>query len=585
MPKHWRIAAHDPAGIAALERAAGIPAVVAQLLMARGICDADCARQFLDPKLTGLRDPDLLPGAPAAAQLLYEAARAKRRITVYGDYDADGMTATAILWRCLRLLDANVDFYLPHRIDEGYGLNDDALRKLAEQGADVVVTVDCGIASLGEADLAAQLGLTLIITDHHQMAERNGVPTLPRAAAIVHPGLPGGGYPFPGLCGAAVALKLAWAICQLASQNKRVTERLRQFLLQAVGLAAIGTVADVVPLIDENRILVRHGLSSLRSYPTVGAAALLRQTKLHDKKQMDGEDLAFVIGPRLNAAGRLGQAEIGVELLTTENADRAEKLAVYIEELNAQRQTLERSIARAADKQARDKYDPRRDAALVLADVDWHPGVIGIVAGRLADKHQLPTVVVALDPLGVKPGIGSARSVPGFNLHAALVACTEHLESHGGHAAAAGLKVTEAKLPAFRRAFCEAAARELNGVPRSAELHVDAETALPCLTQRTVEQIESLAPFGHGNARPVLCASNVRLAEPPKRMGEAGRHLSMTFDQQGVRIRAVAFGCGDWEEELSAITGDFSIAFRPVINRFRGRASVEIHLDDWRVEG
>lgn len=579
MPKVWRIAAHDPAGIAALERSAGIPSVVAQLLLARGICDPADARQFLDPKLTGLRDPELLPGVAEAAELLYDATRAKRRIAVYCDYDADGMSAAAILVRCLRLLDASVDYYVPHRIDEGYGLNGDALRKLAAQGADVVVTVDCGIASLREAELAAELGLTLIITDHHQMAE-----ALPRAAAIVHPGLPGGGYPFPGLCGAAVALKLAWAICQRASQSKRVTERLRQFLLQAVGLAAIGTVADVAPLVDENRILVRHGLKCLREYPTVGAAALLRHTRLHDKRNMDGEDLAFVIGPRLNAAGRLGQAEIGVELLTTECADRADKLAGYIEELNSQRQTIERSITRSAEKQAREKYDARRDAALVLADADWHPGIIGIVAGRLVDKHRLPAVVIALDPLGVKPGIGSARSVNGFDLHAALTQCSDLLESHGGHAAAAGLKVTEANVPAFRRAFCEAAARARTGELHSAEIHVDAETAFSCLTQQVVKQIETLAPFGNGNRRPVLCASNVRLAEPPRRMGEAGRHLSMVFDQHGVRVRAVAFGGGDWEPELAAANGQLSIAFRPMINSFRGRTTVEIHLDDWRFD-
>jgi single-stranded-DNA-specific exonuclease len=322
----------------------------------------------------------------------------------------------------------------------------------------------------------------------------------------------------------------------------------------------------------------------LCEYPTLGAAAVLRHAKLHEKKNLECEDLAFAVGPRLNAAGRLGQAEIGVELLMTEDADRADKLAAYIEELNGQRQTLERSISRAADKQAREKYDPRHDAALVLADSEWHPGIIGIVAGRLVDKHNLPAVVVALDPLGVKPGIGSARSVPGFNLHAALASCSDLLESHGGHEAAAGLKVTEAKLPAFRRAFCEVAARELNGAARNAELRVDAETALSCLTAQTVQQIESLAPFGHGNHRPVLCASHVRLAEPPRRMGEAGRHLSMTFDQQGVKMRAVAFGNGDWEPELAGINGEFSIAFRPMINRYRGRTTVEIHLADWRVD-
>jgi len=580
MPKSWRIAPHDPARIADLERAAGVSAVVAQLLLARGIHDPADVRQFLEPKLTGLRDPELLPGAKAAAELLFDTVRSKRRITIYGDYDADGMTATAILLRCLRMLEATVDFYVPHRIDEGYGLNAEAIRKLAEQGSDVVITVDCGICSTAEAKLAAELGLTLIVTDHHQMGD-----TLPQAAALVHPGLPGGAYPFPGLCGAAVAFKVAWALCQRASENKKVSERMRRFLLQAVGLAAIGTVADVVPLVDENRILVRHGLNALRDYPTAGSAALLRQAKLHEKHALDCEDLAYMIAPRLNAAGRLGQAELGIELLTTDSELRAEKLAQYIEELNLERQSLERSISRAADKQARERFDPRRDGALVLADHQWHPGIIGIVAGRLTDKHHLPAVVIALDPLGVKAGLGSGRSVPGFDLHAAFAECACLLESHGGHGAAAGLKIREPNLPAFRRMFCEIAARELGGGARCAELFVDAETALNCLTRQTVQQIESLAPFGHGNLRPVLCASNVRLAERPKRIGGSGRHLSMTFDQQGVRIRAVAFGGGDWEQELAEVHGELSIAFRPVINRYRGRVSVEIHLADWRLDG
>jgi single-stranded-DNA-specific exonuclease len=579
MPKPWRIAPHDPARIAQLERAAGVSAVVAQLLLARGIHDPVDVRLFLEPKLSGLRDPELLPGASRAAELLFDAIRSKRRITIYGDYDADGMTATAILLRCLRLLDAAVDFYVPNRIDEGYGLNGEALRKLASQGADVVVTVDCGICSVAEAELAKEFGLTLIVTDHHQMIDR-----LPQAAALVHPALPGSDYPFTGLCGAAVAFKLAWAICQRASENKRVNERMRLFLLQAVGLAAIGTVGDVVPLVDENRILVRHGLSGLCAYPTVGTSALLRQAKLHEKAALECEDLAYGLSPRLNAAGRLGQAELGIELLTTDSEIRAEKLAQYIEELNLERQSLERSMSRAADKQAREKFDPRRDAALVVADHDWHPGVIGIVAGRLTDKFQLPAVVIALDKLGVKSGIGSARSIPGFDLHSALAECDGLLDSHGGHAAAAGLKIAEPKLPAFRRQFCEIAARELGGRGACIELRVDAETALHCLTRQTVQQIESLAPFGHGNSRPMLCASNVRLAERPKRIGGAGRHLSMMFDQNGVKMRAVAFGGGDWEQELAAVNGELSIAFHPVINRYRGRASVEIHLADWRLD-
>jgi single-stranded-DNA-specific exonuclease len=579
MPKRWRIATHDAHDVATLESAAGIPRVVAQLLLSRGITDPEIARKFVDPKLTGLRDPAELPGATRAAEIIHEAIQAKRRITIYGDYDADGMTATAILFRCLKLLHAEVDFYIPHRIDEGYSLNAEALEKLAAQGTQLVVTVDCGVASVAEAQRARELGLTLLITDHHQLADE-----LPDAAAIVHPGLPHDSYPFSGLCGAAVAFKVSWAVCQKASEGERVSERLKNYLLQAVGLAAIGTVADVVPLVDENRILVRYGLGCLKSKPTVGIAALMRSTKLHEKARLDCDDLGFTIGPRLNAAGRLGQAELAIELLTTEDQGRAETIAQYMEELNLQRQSLERNMARAAMKQAREFGDPNCLPALVLADHEWHPGVIGIVAGRLAEKYACPVVMIANDPLGVKPGIGSARSVPGFNLHEALSECGHLLESHGGHAAAAGLRIAPQNIPAFREAFAQVVANKLGTDDRCLELMVDAEASLQMLTRQIVEQIENLAPFGHGNNRPLFCASDVRLAGDVKRMGATGKHLSMMFDQYGVKIRAVAFGGGDWEEDLTRVDGPMSIAFRPVLNHFRGRTTVEIHLADWRVE-
>ena len=580
MSKRWRIATCEPQSIAALQQAAGVPAIVAQLLLSRGIDNLDEVKQFLEPKLTGLRDPVELPGATLAAEILFAAVESQKKITIYGDYDADGMTSTAILLRCLRLLGAKVDFYVPNRMDEGYSLNTGALRKLADQGTEIVVTVDCGVASVAEAAFAKELGLTLVITDHHQVAE-----TLPEAAVIVHPALPDSDYPFAGLCGAAVAFKLAWAICQCASDGKKVTERLRTFLLQAVGLAAIGTVCDVVPLLDENRILVRHGLNALKAQPTVGLAALMRATKLSEKKRLEGEDIGFTIGPRLNAAGRMGQAEIAIELLTTEDAQRADKISQYLDELNLQRQSLERSITRAATKQIKATPDFENAPAFVLADHGWHAGVIGIVAGRLAEKYNRPVVVIAGDPLGVKPGTGSARSVPGFNLHQAFAACTELLESHGGHAAAAGLKIKDQNLDAFRTAFCKIAAEQIPQSDRTPELLIDGEASLQMLTRQTVEQIESLAPFGCGNLRPMLCASEVRLSGVPKRIGATGRHLSMTFDQHGVKMRAVAFGGGDWEDELLKVDGPMSIAFRPVINRWQGRVTVEMHLDDWQVEG
>ena len=320
------------------------------------------------------------------------------------------------------------------------------------------------------------MGVELVITDHHEPG-----PRLPEAAAIVHPRLPGGDYPFGGLSGAGVALKLAWALCQQASGAKRVSPRMRDFLVQAVGLAALGTVADVVPLLDENRILVRHGLESLAAVPTLGLATLLGLAKIvprrhsDGKSRLDAEDLAFQIAPRLNAAGRLGQPQLAVELLVTDRPERAQELAQYIDGLNATRQTLERSIQLAASKQAKEAFDPAEDAALVLADHGWHPGVIGIVAGRLADRFHRPVVMISWDKAGVRPGIGSARSVPGFDLHAALAHCGEFLLAHGGHAAAAGLKIEEHQLAGFRGAFCDVAAAQISEQQRVAEVFVDAE--------------------------------------------------------------------------------------------------------------
>lgn len=583
MAKRWRIHPHDSARIADLERAAGVPAVVAELLVCRGITDPVTVRDFLDPKLSALRDPELLPGCGRAAERIHAAVQARERIAIYGDYDVDGMTGTAILWLCLKLLGAEVRYYVPHRIDEGYGLNGEAIRTLAADKTALLITVDCGIGSVEEAALARQLGIELIVTDHHEPG-----PVLPEATAIVHPRLPGGNYPFGGLSGSAVAMKLAWAICQQASGAKRVAPRMKDFLVQAVGLAALGTVADVVPLVDENRVLVRHGLESLAAMPTLGLATLMKLRQIVPKRQPDGrmrldtEDLGFQLSPRLNAAGRLGQPQLAVELLVTDRPERAAELAQYIDGLNATRQTLERSIQLAAAKQAKESFDPVDDAALVLADRGWHPGVIGIVAGRLAERFHRPVVMISWDKAGLRPGIGSARSIPGFNLHAALADCGEFLVSHGGHAAAAGLKIHEDQLAGFRGAFCEVAATQITDEQRIADLFIDVEAPLSAFTLQTVRQLDHLAPFGQDNPRPLLCTTGVSLVGPPKPLGQSGHHLAMTLSQHGVQLRGVAFGGGDWADDLAALDGPMDIAFRPVINHFRGRQSVELHVVDWR---
>ena len=320
---------------------------------------------------------------------------------------------------------------------------------------------------------------------------------------------------------------------------------MRDFLVQAVGLAALGTVADVVPLVDENRVLVHHGLASLAQCPTLGLATLMKLAKIEPKTNGDGrtrlscEDIGFALAPRLNAAGRLAQAQLGVELLVTDRPDRASELAQYIDQLNGSRQTLERSVQIAAKKQIDERFNEADDAAFVLADRGWHAGVIGIVAGRLAEKHHRPVVLISLDAMCTRPGIGSARSVPGFDLHAALAACDEHLLAHGGHAAAAGLKIEEDKVDDFRAAFCEVAAAEISQQQRVADLFIDAEFPLSAFTAKTVGQMERLAPFGQHNARPLLCATARRWK------GAQGRSARA----DGISpcgLRSTAYPCARW---------------------------------------
>jgi single-stranded-DNA-specific exonuclease len=577
--KKWNFVPHDRDEIQAFADRCEVSTVVAQLLLKRGIDQPDEARRFLQAKLSDMRPPEELPGLPAAVERIYAAVEAGDEIVVYGDYDADGMTSTAILYRCLSLLKAKVTYHLPNRMEEGYGLHVGSIENLAARGKKLVITVDCGIGSIEPARRAKELGLSLVITDHHRYGDE-----LPLADAIVHPALPGTHYPFTQLCGAGVAFKLAWALCQRHSGAAKVIEPLRDFLLQAVGLAAIGTVADMVPLVDENRILVRNGLKTLFSNPPLGLRKLMELTKVSEKRELSAEDIGFTLAPRLNAAGRLGQAQLGVELLITQDEARAEALANYIQVLNENRNKLERSIQLSATKQLKEVHSPDEDPAFVLASPNWHPGVIGIVAGKLAEKYHRPVVLVALDKLGSQPGTGSGRSPNGVNLHAAFQECSELLISGGGHAAAAGLRIEESNLNAFRSAFLEAVAEQMGDDEQEAEICFDAEVPLGQFDLSVMNQVELLAPFGMGNPRPVFCAVGVELTEAPKLMGESGRHMSLQLVQFGHRMRGVAFGqAEEWLPELSRIDGKLDLAFRPVINEFRGYRKVELHLVDWRV--
>jgi single-stranded-DNA-specific exonuclease len=576
VPKLWHLVPHDRT---AIERLAGdlrVSPVVAQLLLNRDLKNPDAARRFLDAPLAGLHPPMSLPGVPEAVERLHQAVEARKKVCVYGDYDADGVTGTAILFGLLQQLGVPAEFYVPHRLEEGYGLNNEALRQLAASGVQVVVTVDCGIASLDEADEAAKLGIELIVTDHHEMKDR-----LPAAACCVHPRLPGGDYPFGGLSGAGVAFKLAWALAVRHCGSEKVTDRLRNYLLDALCLATLGLVADVVPLADENRILVRAGLNRLREKPPLGVKALIDSAKINPDGPIRSEDVGFKLAPRLNAAGRLGCARLVVEMLTTSNPARAREVAEYLEGQNGQRQTLERKmVAQAKDLIERDGIDG--SAAVVLAHADWHPGVVGIVAGRLVEYLGRPVVLFALKD-GADVVTGSGRSVPGFELHEALKACDDLLAGHGGHAMAAGVKIRPQDIPAFRERFQACAAKLFPaGEPPAPQLRLDAEVPLSALTPGLLRDLEKLEPYGADNPRPRFLAGGLEIVGDPRRIGKDERHLNFRVRQSGTSMRVVGWGMGDRLDELMSGDRKCCVAFTPRVNEWQGNRTIELEAVDFQ---
>lgn len=575
MPRTWRFLAHDASRVQQLSSNLRVSPLVAQVLIARGLCDR--ADEFLNARLTGLHDPELLPGIADAADRIVSAIRCQRRITIYGDYDVDGVTATALLWHCIKLAGGRVDFYIPSRLEEGYGLNCEAIRQLhSEDPERLLISVDCGIGSIAEAALARELGLELVITDHHQIG-----PVLPDACCLVHPRLPGTSYPFGDLCGVGVALKLAWGVCQRLGDGKKASPQMRTFLVGAVGLAAIGTVADVVPLRGENRLLVKYGMKSLSEQATPGLKALLNVAQLSQHATIDSDQIAFALAPRINAAGRLGQARLAVELLTTENSERAASLAIYLDELNKNRRTVEQRIFKEARELMASRPEWHDLPAVILHCDDWHPGVIGIVASRVAEHFARPAILIAVNAQGAV-GQGSGRSHGGFDLHAALAACGTHLISFGGHRAAAGLKIAPDRIDAFRHDFCRYVGENHDPPPGANDLRIDAEVRLCDVTSHAVKELERLSPFGQDNPRPVFATSRVELAEPPRKMGEGERHLSLRVRHYNTTLRAVAFSRSEWAEPIASLKRPFSISFAPCINRFRGTESVELQLIDWQ---
>lgn len=521
--------------------------LVRRVLGARGL-DGDSGAAFLDPRLTHLHDPSTLPDLDRAAERLLAALRSSEPVAIYGDYDVDGITATAILFHACRALapGADVRTYVPHRLEEGYGLNAGAIRELASHGVRLIVSVDCGITAIEPALEASRAGVDLVITDHHTPPDR--ADALPSAYAVVHPCRPGSVYPFPHLSGAGVAYKLAWRLATMAEGSARVRPGLQRLLLDLLAFAALGTVADVVPLVGENRVLARFGLSRIRGSPFTGLASLVAASGL-DGAKVDAVDVGFRLAPRLNACGRLGHAREAVELFTTATPERADEIAAMLTRRNEERRALEQRVTDEASRLAEAAGMTGRDRrAIVLAHPDWHQGVVGIACSRLVERYGRPTILMQ-DRDGSCHGSG--RSVDGFSLHGALARCAAHLEAFGGHDMAAGLHLKRERLDAFTADFMAEANAGLAPEELTPCCGFDGEARLAELTPRAARQLGALGPFGRSNPEVRLLVRGVRLTSSPGLIGRHGAHLTVTIAQDGVAIRSIGWGWGEQARRLS----------------------------------
>ena len=551
----WNVAEPESNAVNALVQGGYTP-LAAMVLASRGYRDALDAKKQLDC-CCELPEPFLMTDMALAAGRVGLAMSRNEKIAVFGDYDVDGITATCLLTDFLRRHGSDVVSYIPGRLEEGYGLNPIAIRQLSEQGVSLIITVDCGITAVQEAELCRELGIDLVITDHHECKD-----TLPEAIAVVDPHRPDGGYPHMDLSGVGVAFKLAAALC--GSQE--------EVLNDYADMVCLGTVADVMPLRGENRVFVARGLQSLANTHRPGIAALLTESG-GDPTGVSASSIGFMLAPRINAAGRMGQIDLAVELFLTDDPVRAQELARALCDLNRQRQSVESEIYR----QAISMLPPGKPAdAIVLADESWHQGVVGIVASRIAEEYACPAFLICLDG---EHGKASSRSYGGFNLFSSLTALSDLLESYGGHELAAGFTITRSNIPEFRRQVCAMAAGFYRDDTPRTVLEVDCAVPAELLTLKGVDSLSVLEPCGNGCPKPVLVLKNLTI-ERLHQVG-GGRHMRLRLRSGHTALNGIYFSATP--ETASVQQGDLvDVAFTPQVNEFRGERTVQLNVLDIR---
>jgi single-stranded-DNA-specific exonuclease len=553
----------DAAAADSLTAALGVPRPVANLLVRRGYDTPEKAERFLQPDLEALIDPFRMRDMEIAVARVEQAIAAGEPIAVYGDYDVDGITATALLVRYLRWRGANASYYIPHRLEEGYGVSLEGMRALVERGVKLVVTCDCGVTAVEEVRAAREAGMDVIVSDHHEPG-----PELPDAVAILNPKRMDSGYPDPNLAAVGVAFKLCEALERSAGRN-------RDKLWFALDLVALGTVADLVPVTGENRALIHYGLDVLGRTRNPGLKALLDRTELAGQRPSSWQ-VGFVLAPRINAIGRMDAAERGVALLLTDEPDEANSIADELERINTTRQETDRQLLDEALKILEESYDPERDRAIVLAGDEWHPGVIGIVASRIVERFHRPTIVISIDRDGM--GRGSARSVAGFHLLNALRECEQHLDAYGGHRHAAGLAIRRESISQFRDAFLAVARDQIAPEQLVPSLTIDAAVRLEEVDARLYLALARFGPFGPGNPEPVLAVGGVVPRGYPRIVGD--NHLKMIVAADGRTLDTIGFNLGHLLEEMDLNRGTLTIACRLRENDFQGRSTLQGRVID-----
>ena len=540
-----------------------VSSTAARLLCLRGYDDTESADQFLNGRLAALPDPFSLKGMAEAVTRLVSAVESREKILIHGDYDVDGISATALLVEFLSEIGAEVGYHIPLRLKDGYGLSAEAFDKAAAQDVGLVVSVDCGVTAVEEAGVARNYGIDLIVTDHHQPPD-----VLPEALAIINPHLPDCPFPDKNLAGVGVAFFLAIGLRKaLRDKGYFDASNPEPDVRHLLDLVALGTIADVVPLNGVNRLLTRVGLQVLNGGERPGCKALQQVAGIRD---IDAGAVGFKLGPRLNAAGRIEDAALGVRLLLSTDRDESAEIAALLDGFNRDRQNLEARTLRQAEKAVADLDDGKR--SIVLADPDWHPGVIGIVASRLVERYYRPTVLLAVDGEQAK---GSGRSTRDIHLYKALQACDEILNGYGGHAAAAGLSVDTVSIDAFHDCLEGAVAGQCPKITLPF-IEYDGDVLLEELTVKTLNELEFLAPYGMGNPSPVFAARGVAVLGV-KVVGES--HLKFSARQDGYSLPCISFGTAERQEELD---GELDLLFVPELNTWNGRTNVQLRIRDWK---